>query len=202
MHSPGAHRITRAALDEDLPGEKVACDPCVKGRRFRHEGPLWNWHMRMWLSGRASAFQADHAGPIPVIRSQGQPRPGARSQVSGSRKGMRVWSHPPGWCRLPLAGLIPKTWHDTAAGMQAPAAAAGRVTFRLVIRTLARARASCSPWHLATSSAPWEPRPQARRTRLWTGGATGPALLTQLAEYLALNQGVQGSSPWWRTLGE
>jgi hypothetical protein len=45
MPSPGALRIMVAALDEDLPGEKVACDPCVKGRRFRHDAPSWNWHI-------------------------------------------------------------------------------------------------------------------------------------------------------------
>jgi len=60
-------------------------------------------------------------------------------------------------------------------------------------------RAACPPWHLSTSPAPWDPRLQARSTRLWTGGATGSCAASSVVEQPTLNRRVGGSSPSRRT---
>lgn len=53
-----------------------------------------------------------------------------------------------------------------------------------------------APRNVAGTLGAW---PQAGRTRLWTGGATGLAPLTQLAECLTLNQNVPSSTLGRRT---
>ena len=104
MPSPGALRITVAARGEAPPGEEVACDPRVKGRRFRHDAPLWNWHMRMWPSGLGSClpstlrrFDPGHplAGSAPARGKKSSQRLRARAcALIGRSSGMAP--SPPG----------------------------------------------------------------------------------------------------------